>query len=97
MRKANLLTVGAILIFFLLVCAPYAAASLCGDFDGDEALSIFDITGLIGYLYLEGSPPPIPVQADPNHDCIINIFDITYLIDFLYLEGPAPQIGCATL
>ena len=54
MRKANLLTVGAILIFFLLVCAPYAAASLCGDFDGDEALSIFDITGLISFLYLSG-------------------------------------------
>ena len=71
--------------------------AMAGDVNDDDVVNIFDITGLIGYLYLEGSPPPIPVQADPNHDCIINIFDITYLIDFLYLEGPAPQIGCATL
>ncbi len=90
MRKANLLTVGAILIFFLLVCAPYAAASLCGDFDGDEALSIFDITGLISFLYLSGPPPADPAMVDVNGSGDLNIFDITYIIAYIYLDGPAP-------
>jgi hypothetical protein len=74
-----------------------ASDFLAGDANNDEDVNIFDITGLISYLYLEASPPPIPAQADPNVDCVINIFDVSFLISFLYLEGPPPQLGCATL
>jgi len=66
-----------------------------GDADGIEPINIFDITYLIRYLYLGGSPP-IPYDrcsGDPNCDCSVNIFDITYLITFLYLDGPAPCSG----
>jgi len=64
---------------------------ICGDIDGDELVNIFDITGLIDYLYREGTPPVDLNLADVNSDTNVNIFDITYLIDFLYREGPEPD------
>jgi hypothetical protein len=66
-------------------------AVICGDINGDGDINIFDITGLISYLYLEGEPPVSMNAADVNHDGNINIFDITYIITYLYLEGPAPD------
>ncbi len=74
-----------------------AGDALAGDANDDDEINIFDVTGLISYLYLEGLPPPIPAQADPNVDCVINIFDISFLISFLYMDGPPPQLGCVTL
>jgi photosystem II stability/assembly factor-like uncharacterized protein len=64
---------------------------ICGDINGDRTVNIFDITGLISYLYRDGTPPVSMNEADVNHDGAINIFDITYLITFLYLDGPAPD------
>jgi hypothetical protein len=62
----------------------------CGDINGDDVINIFDITGLISYLYREGTPPVSDWAADVNGDMLINIFDITYLITYLYIEGPDP-------
>ena len=64
---------------------------ICGDFDGNGGLNIFDITGIIAYLYTEGPPPEVMNAADVNNDGTINIYDATYLIDYLYLDGPAPD------
>jgi hypothetical protein len=64
---------------------------ICGDIDGDELVNIFDITGLIDYLYREGPPPVDMSNADVNNDTLVNIFDITYLIDYLYRDGPDPN------
>ncbi len=63
----------------------------CGDVNGDETVNIFDITGLISFLYMEGTPPVDDWAADVNGDTVINIFDITYLISYLYISGPAPN------
>ena len=68
-----------------------ACEYICGDINGDETINIFDVTGLIGFLYLEGEPPVSMDDADVNNDGNVNIFDITYLIGFLYLEGPEPN------
>jgi hypothetical protein len=55
-----------------------------GDINGDGIVNIFDITYLLKYLYMEGSPP-IPLAAgDTNASGNINIFDITLLTSFLY-------------
>lgn len=90
MRRVKVITTGAILIFLLFICTPLAEAIQCGDFDGDDALSIFDITGLISFLYLSGPPPVDPVMVDVNGSGDLNIFDITYLIAYMYLNGPPP-------
>jgi len=63
---------------------------ICGDINADETVNIFDITGLIAYLYLDGPAPDPLASADVNNDGTINIFDVTYLITFLYLDGPDP-------
>jgi aminopeptidase N len=70
--------------------------SLPGDANDDDHVDIFDVTYLISFLYMEGPPPPVPDQADPDASCTINIFDVTYLISFLYMEGPPPQLGCVS-
>lgn len=64
---------------------------VCGDINGDELINIFDITGLIDFLYQSGPPPVDMNNADVNSDLTVNIFDITYLIDFLYQTGPDPD------
>jgi hypothetical protein len=64
---------------------------ICGDFNGDGELNIFDVTGTIAFLYTEGDPPAVEDAADVNNDGTINIFDAAYMIDFLYQEGPAPD------
>jgi len=67
---------------------------LPGDVDGDFLVNIFDITGLIEWLYLESDKPHWPVwRANVNGDYEYNIFDITYLISYLYLDGPRPTVG----
>jgi CubicO group peptidase (beta-lactamase class C family) len=65
-----------------------------GDMNADGIINIFDITGLIGYLYLEGTAPtPYELcNGDPNNDCTCNIFDVTFLISYLYLEDLPPAI-----
>jgi hypothetical protein len=59
----------------------------CGDVDNNGTVNIFDITYLITYLYLEGTPPNDMNAADINSDGLVNIFDITGLISYLYLNG----------
>jgi hypothetical protein len=61
----------------------------------DQNVDISDLTYLIGYLYLGGSKPPVPITADMDNDCWIDIADLTRLIDFLYLSGEALVLGCA--
>ena len=64
---------------------------LCGDVNADGEVNIFDVTSLIGYLYLGGIEPDPLESADVNNDGEINIFDVTHLIGYLYLDGPAPD------
>jgi len=74
-----------------LTVRPVLHYFTCGDMNGDAVVNIFDITGLISYLYLEGAAPQPIESGDANGDETINIFDITYIITYLYIEGPAPD------
>ncbi len=85
--KKYLLT-GGVIILLLSANSAFAVVNQCGDINGDEQISIFDITFLISYLYLGGPPPAIPALADVNGTGDLNIFDITYLVGYLYLGGP---------
>ncbi len=69
---------------------PSACSPLCGDVNADSVVNIFDITYLIGYLYLDGPAPGDLNLADVNNDGTVNIFDVTALISYLYLSGPSP-------
>ena len=62
----------------------------CGNANGDCCINIFDITFIIGYLYLEGQAPEPLTAADVDGNGEVNLFDITYLIRYLYLEGTLP-------
>jgi hypothetical protein len=62
----------------------------CADINGDQMINIFDITDLISFLYIGGSPPVPPTDGDVNGDLDVNIFDITFLISYLYISGPPP-------
>jgi uncharacterized Ntn-hydrolase superfamily protein len=75
----------------VLTDRPVVHYFACGDMNADKVVNIFDITGLISYLYLEGTAPNPLASGDANGDETINIFDITYIITYLYLEGPAPD------
>lgn len=63
---------------------------LCGDIDGDNTVSIFDIIYYIIYKYKGGPPPASMLMADINKDEVYNILDIIFLVTYLYKDGPTP-------
>ena len=65
-------------------------AYINGDANRDSTINIFDITFIIGYLYLGNEPPWPEGAADANCDLVTNIFDITHLINYLYRDGVEP-------
>ncbi len=68
---------------------------LLGDFDGNQACNVADLTGLVDYLFFYGPPPCVLNAADANGSCTgPNIADLTYLVDYLFQEGLAPICGC---
>jgi hypothetical protein len=74
------------LVDALDMASPYIG----GDANRDRELNIFDVTYIIGYLYM-GDLAPLPINvADVDWNGEINIFDIVYMINFLYYDGPAP-------
>ncbi|PKK82723.1 MAG: hypothetical protein CVT49_12190 [candidate division Zixibacteria bacterium HGW-Zixibacteria-1] len=66
-------------------------SSICGDVDGDNSITLLDITFLINYLYKGGSTPAAMENADVNNSGSVNILDILYLIKYLYKGGPPPN------
>ena len=58
-----------------------------GDVDGDENVSIADVTTLIDFLLAGGDTP---AAADCDLDGGVSIADVTTLIDFL-LSGNWPE------
>jgi hypothetical protein len=68
---------------------------LPGDFDGNQACNVVDVTGLVDYLFFYGPPPCVLNAMDANGTCTgPNIADLTYIIDYLFWSGPEPVCGC---
>ena len=64
-----------------------APAVMRGDVDGDEEVTISDVTTLIDYL-LSGTEAPAAADCDMDND--VTISDVTTLIDYL-LSGEWPE------
>jgi hypothetical protein len=61
------------------------------DYSNDGILDIGDLTSLIAYLYIPGSPAPPTLQSgDCDANLRTDIGDLTFLIHFLYLDGDPP-------
>jgi hypothetical protein len=68
---------------------------LPGDFEGNQACNVVDVTGLVDYLFFYGPPPCVLNAMDANGSCSgPNIADLTYLVDYIFQGGPAPVCGC---
>ncbi|MEE8578174.1 MAG: dockerin type I domain-containing protein, partial [candidate division Zixibacteria bacterium] len=66
-----------------------------GDLNGDGyGPDISDLTFLINFLFLSGSPP-IPLEtADMNNDGDVDISDLTAIVNYLFLGGNQPESDC---
>jgi hypothetical protein len=63
---------------------------VCGDCDGDDALTTADITCMMNY-YFSGGAAPVPINAgDNNGDGNADIADIVYLVNHLLFGGNPP-------
>lgn len=72
---------------------PFSIISsyICGDANGDGAITLMDLTYLSNYLFV-GGPAPNPLLAgDENGDCVVDQLDLTYLANYLFASGPPPQ------
>ena len=68
-----------------------------GDVNGDGKVNVNDVVYLINYLFVAGSPPPVPTkwEGDVNCDGNVNVNDVVYLINYLFVPGsPAPCRVC---
>ena len=69
----------------------YSSGRKCGDVNADGTINVNDVVYLINYLFVPGSPAPIPLLAgDANCDGAVNVNDVVYLINFLFISGPPP-------
>jgi hypothetical protein len=73
--------------------AGYVGATFVqrGDVNADGIVNVNDVVYLINYLFVPGSPPPVPLEAgDATCDGIINVNDVVYLINYLFVPGSPP-------
>jgi hypothetical protein len=91
-RAASWFTAKSIASIRDTVCE--ACGSCCisrGNINHLGGTSVSDITYLVKFLFVPGSPPPpCPAEADVNGDGKINVADITYLVKYLFVGGPPP-------
>lgn len=67
---------------------------VCGDADGNSAVTISDAVFLINYIF-GGGPAPMPLLAG-DADCsgAVTISDAVTLINYIFSGGPAPCSDC---
>ena len=66
---------------------------LCGDFNGDEEVSVADEVHLINFIFRHGNPPQPLAAADATGDGEVNIGDVSFLISYIFRGGPPPICG----
>ncbi len=63
---------------------------VCGDANGDGAVSVGDPVYLVNYVF-KGGPAPDPLEGgDANCDGSVNVGDAVYLINYVFRSGPVP-------
>jgi hypothetical protein len=63
-----------------------------GDFNDDGVVDVFDVIGLIEYVFSGGSDPAPPTfRVDMNCDNVYDIFDVIKLINVVFEGGSAPN------
>jgi hypothetical protein len=67
--------------------------AMCGDANGDMAVSIGDAVYLINYIFAGGPAPTTQRGGDPDCSTSVSIGDAVYLINFIFAGGPAPCDG----
>jgi hypothetical protein len=78
---------------------PRCCQGITGNLDADpgELIDIADLTRLIAYLYIPGSPDPVclaEANIDGSVDNEIDIGDLTALIAYLYIPPNPMPAGC---
>jgi hypothetical protein len=74
----------------LMGARPVGCEHICGDINGDNKVSLLDVSYLLNHLYQYLHPEMDQWAADVNADGKHNLSDISYLINFLYRNGPRP-------
>jgi len=65
-----------------------------GDFDGDFAVGIADLTALVDWMFRGGLPPRYPFwRGNMDGSYRYNVADLTYLVAYLFRGGPSPEFG----
>lgn len=67
---------------------------ICGDANGNGAVSISDAVRLIQYIFAGGAPPNPLAAGDANCSGGISISDAVLLINFIFGGGAAPCSNC---
>ncbi|MBI5266810.1 MAG: right-handed parallel beta-helix repeat-containing protein, partial [candidate division Zixibacteria bacterium] len=66
-----------------------------GDVDGSHNVDIADLTRLIDFLFISGTPLVPLAAGDVDGDCKVDISDLTRLIDHLFINMSPLVKGCA--
>jgi len=64
----------------------------CGDANNDKTVNVSDAVYIINYVFVGGSPAPIPLESgNVNCDESVNVSDAVYIINYVFVGGsPAP-------
>ena len=67
---------------------------LVGDLTGDGVVNLTDLTAMVNYLFLGGSPPHYLAAADIYCDDagLVSLTDLTRMVNYLFLGGPRPEL-----
>jgi len=62
------------------------------DFDGDDQITVADVTILVQCLFGVPYPPPevCETECDTNGNDMVDVADLTYLVSYLFCGGPPP-------
>ena len=81
---------------------PFGAHFIRGDVTGNGGVEITDPARLLGFLFLDGEPPPCAPVGDANADGMIDISDPVAILQYLFVDGvklpelsEAEQLACA--
>jgi len=68
---------------------------ICGDVNNDSIVNVSDAIYIINYLFIPGSPVPLPLcSADINGDGIVNISDVVTIVNYVFLGEPELVSTC---